>query len=182
MQRASTLLLARLGVVGRQALPPVSVAAASPVAAPPKGFRALHRSIPALSSGGSPWYQTTYQESIAEPDAFWGKQARDLLHWRRDFEVVRRHDVDSGAISWFDGGELNASGASPSLPQLDRSTPPCTFLSIRRCSPSLEISSPFPQVCYHCRFRATPPLFVSFPPARCAGQNMLITYTGDFDL
>merc|ERR1712093_18630 len=53
---------------------------------PPKKMLDKHPSKPHLSGLGE--YQTMYKESITEPDKFWGKLARELLTWQRDFQTV----------------------------------------------------------------------------------------------
>jgi len=54
-------------------------------------------------------YQQLYKESITKPDEFWGKQARDLLTWYRDFQTVHSGSLLNGDNSWFVEGQLNAS-------------------------------------------------------------------------
>lgn len=50
-----------------------------------------------------------YQESIENPDAFFGKLARDLLHWDHDFTTVHSGGFERGDVAWFLEGRLNAS-------------------------------------------------------------------------
>ncbi len=54
-------------------------------------------------------YKEMYAESIADPDAFWGKQARDRLQWITPFTKVKNSsfDYDNVSIKWFEDGELN---------------------------------------------------------------------------
>jgi acetyl-CoA synthetase len=54
-------------------------------------------------------YQKLYKESITEPDKFWGRMARELLTWQRDFETVHTGSLASGDNAWFLEGQLNAS-------------------------------------------------------------------------
>jgi len=54
-------------------------------------------------------YKSLYKESITEPDKFWGKMARDMLHWERDFDKVKSGTLAGGDSAWFHGGKLNAS-------------------------------------------------------------------------
>ncbi|KJX94893.1 acetyl-coenzyme a synthetase like protein [Zymoseptoria brevis] len=54
-------------------------------------------------------YKKMYKESIEEPDKFWGKMARDLLTWERDFQTVRSGTLAGGDTAWFVEGKLNAS-------------------------------------------------------------------------
>lgn len=54
-------------------------------------------------------YLAMYNESITEPNKFFGKMARDLLSWDRDFKTVRNGTLLDGDISWFQEGQLNAA-------------------------------------------------------------------------
>ena len=68
---------------------------------PPEDFRARSR------LGSEEEYQRLYRESIDDPEAFWGRVARELP-WIQPFERV----LDwSGApfAKWFVGGRINAS-------------------------------------------------------------------------
>lgn len=54
-------------------------------------------------------YQAMYDESIRDPEAFWGKQA-ERLHWFKKWNKVKDVSYKSPvSIKWFDGGELNVS-------------------------------------------------------------------------
>jgi len=74
---------------------------------PPKKMFAKHPSKPHLS--GLEEYQTLYKESITEPDKFWGRNARELLSWQRDFQTVHTGTFQNGDNAWFLEGQLNAS-------------------------------------------------------------------------
>jgi acetyl-CoA synthetase len=54
-------------------------------------------------------YQQLYKESITEPKKFWGRLARELLTWSKDFETVHCGSLEGGDNAWFLEGELNAS-------------------------------------------------------------------------
>lgn len=54
-------------------------------------------------------YKSLYKESITQPDQFWGKKARELLSWSRDFQTVRSGSLQNGDIAWFLEGQLSAS-------------------------------------------------------------------------
>ncbi|KAI9849200.1 MAG: acetyl-CoA synthetase [Thelocarpon superellum] len=73
----------------------------------PKPFFDKHPSTPHLS--GVDEYQKLYRESIEQPDAFWGRLARQLLTWERDFDTVHSGSFVNGDNAWFLGGRLNAS-------------------------------------------------------------------------
>lgn len=53
-------------------------------------------------------YNNLYAESIANPEAFWAKQAEELV-WFKKWNTVLEGDFNSGQISWFNGGMLNVS-------------------------------------------------------------------------
>ncbi len=54
-------------------------------------------------------YKEMYAASIADPDAFWGEQARERLDWITPFTKVKNasFDYDNLSIKWFEDGELN---------------------------------------------------------------------------
>jgi len=54
-------------------------------------------------------YKEMYAASIADPDAFWGEQARERLDWMTPFTKVKNasFDYDNLSIKWFEDGELN---------------------------------------------------------------------------
>ena len=77
----------------------------------------LHTALPATflpchnltHSPGLEEYQTLYKESITEPEKFWGRHARELLSWSRDFQTVHTGTLANGDNAWFLEGQLNAS-------------------------------------------------------------------------
>ncbi|KAL2057012.1 hypothetical protein ABVK25_002751 [Lepraria finkii] len=73
----------------------------------PKAMLDKHPSKPHLDS--LEHYQELYKESIDNPDKFWGKMARELLTWERDFETVHSGSLTNGDNAWFLEGRLNAS-------------------------------------------------------------------------
>jgi len=54
-------------------------------------------------------YQRLYQQSVENPDAFWGEQAKAFLDWSKPWQQVQQSDLKTGQASWFKGGELNVS-------------------------------------------------------------------------
>lgn len=50
-----------------------------------------------------------YKESIERPKTFWGRMARELLHWDKDFHTVHNGGFANGDDAWFLEGYLNAS-------------------------------------------------------------------------
>jgi acetyl-CoA synthetase len=53
-------------------------------------------------------YQALLDEADRDPDAFWGRQARELLHWTRPFTKVL-DESRAPFYEWFGDGELNVS-------------------------------------------------------------------------
>jgi acetyl-CoA synthetase len=60
-------------------------------------------------------YQRIYKESIQNPHEFWGKLARELITWHKDFTTVNSGSFEHGDMQWFPDGEL-----SPCYNLLDR--------------------------------------------------------------
>lgn len=54
-------------------------------------------------------YLQMYEQSISDPDAFWGEQAEQFLSWYKKWDRVRDCDYNDVSIKWFDGAELNVS-------------------------------------------------------------------------
>ncbi|WP_406610285.1 acetate--CoA ligase [Agarivorans sp. JK6] len=56
-------------------------------------------------------YLDMYQESITQPDQFWGKHGSELLDWIQPFTKVKNTSYDPGHVSikWFEDGLLNVS-------------------------------------------------------------------------
>ncbi|GAD62321.1 acetate--CoA ligase [Aquipseudomonas alcaligenes] len=54
-------------------------------------------------------YQRLYRQSIEQPDAFWGEQARQFLHWFKPWDRVQHCDLTQGEAQWFAGGQLNVA-------------------------------------------------------------------------
>ncbi len=52
-------------------------------------------------------YQKLYDESVADPDTFWSKQALENIDWFHEFTQVSDCDFKHGMVSWFLGGKLN---------------------------------------------------------------------------
>ncbi|KAA0443904.1 MAG: acetate--CoA ligase [Candidatus Thioglobus sp.] len=52
-------------------------------------------------------YLSMYKDSIENPDEFWGRQAKQFLHWDKDWDAVSNVDYNEGLIEWFKGGKLN---------------------------------------------------------------------------
>lgn len=54
-------------------------------------------------------YKDLYNQSIENPDHFFGNLARELLTWDHDFTTVRSGGFEYGDVAWFLEGKLNAS-------------------------------------------------------------------------
>ena len=55
-------------------------------------------------------YKAMYDESISNPNEFWGHSAKRFLTWIKMFDEVDGCNMDEGIIKWFTGGQLNVSG------------------------------------------------------------------------
>ena len=54
-------------------------------------------------------YKKLYDESVKNPDKFWGGMAKKFLTWQRPFDRVLAGDFAEGNIAWFAGGRMNVS-------------------------------------------------------------------------
>jgi acetyl-CoA synthetase len=54
-------------------------------------------------------YESMYSESINDSDSFWAKQAKEFLHWDKEWDQVSDVDYNQGKIEWFKGAELNVA-------------------------------------------------------------------------
>lgn len=52
-------------------------------------------------------YKKLYAESVNSPETFWGRQAKELLVWRKPFKTVRSGEMPG--TKWFGGGTLNVA-------------------------------------------------------------------------
>jgi acetyl-CoA synthetase len=57
--------------------------------------------------GSDATYKKLYSESVNTPEKFWGRQARELLAWRRPFKKVLQWHLPHA--KWFLGGQLNVA-------------------------------------------------------------------------
>ena len=55
-------------------------------------------------------FQTMYQQSISDPEGFWGEQGK-RIDWFKDYSKVKNCSFEPGNIdiNWFEDGTLNAS-------------------------------------------------------------------------
>ncbi|KAI7901706.1 acetyl-coenzyme A synthetase [Cokeromyces recurvatus] len=54
-------------------------------------------------------YKTKWEESVNDPNKFFGNLARELLSWSKPFETVQTGSFAEGDIAWFLEGELNVA-------------------------------------------------------------------------
>lgn len=54
-------------------------------------------------------YEALYQQSLDDPQSFWGEQARKNLSWIQPFDQVYEASFEEGQFDWFRNGQLNAS-------------------------------------------------------------------------
>ncbi|HEY4990234.1 MAG TPA: acetate--CoA ligase [Opitutaceae bacterium] len=57
--------------------------------------------------GSQALYKRLYAESVNTPEKFWGRQARELLAWRRPFKKVLNWKLPHA--KWFESGRLNVA-------------------------------------------------------------------------
>lgn len=54
-------------------------------------------------------YLSMYEESVKNPEQFWGRLADEFLTWDRKWDKVLEWDFNEGHIEWFRGGKINVS-------------------------------------------------------------------------
>jgi len=57
--------------------------------------------------GSEALYKRLYAESVNTPEKFWGRQARELLAWRKPFKKVLNWKLPHA--KWFEDGQLNVA-------------------------------------------------------------------------
>ena len=57
--------------------------------------------------GSDAAYKRLYAESVNTPEKFWGRQAKELLAWRKPFQKVLQWKLPHA--KWFSGGKLNVA-------------------------------------------------------------------------
>jgi acetyl-CoA synthetase len=53
-------------------------------------------------------YQKMWEQSIKDPDGFWGKVAEEYITWYKKWTKVNEENYKEAQIKWFIGGKLNA--------------------------------------------------------------------------
>ena len=61
---------------------------------------------PLIDSGT---YESMYERSMNEPEAFWAEQAEAFIGWGKKWDKVSDVDFLKGKIAWFEGATLNVS-------------------------------------------------------------------------
>lgn len=54
-------------------------------------------------------YHSLYQQSLNEPEKFWGEQARNAISWFSEWEKVLSGDLSQQNVRWFSGAKLNVA-------------------------------------------------------------------------
>jgi len=54
-------------------------------------------------------YESMYEHSMNEPEAFWAEQAETFIDWEKKWDKVSDVDFSKGKIAWFEGATLNVS-------------------------------------------------------------------------
>ena len=54
-------------------------------------------------------YLRLYQQSVEQPETFWGEQAKAFLDWFKPWDQVHVSDLKEGHAEWFKGGQLNVA-------------------------------------------------------------------------
>ncbi len=54
-------------------------------------------------------YESMYERSMNEPEAFWAEQAETFIDWEKKWNKVSDVDFAKGKIAWFEGATLNVS-------------------------------------------------------------------------
>jgi len=54
-------------------------------------------------------YESMYERSMNEPEAFWAEQAETFIDWEKKWDKVSDVDFAKGKITWFEGATLNVS-------------------------------------------------------------------------
>ena len=81
-----------------------------PETAQPSGTYAASAEFIAKAHVDAAAYDRLYAESVAQPDAFWGRMGQ-RIDWIRDYTKVKNTSFDIGKVSikWFEDGTLNVS-------------------------------------------------------------------------
>ena len=67
-------------------------------------------SYPLQLASVSEQHDALYEESLRNPERFWGSLAKQRLRWLKEFDTVMDCNMKEARMSWFNGGKLNVSG------------------------------------------------------------------------
>lgn len=95
---------------------------------------------PLQLSSVTPDHGALYQESLQNPEGFWGDLARRRLKWFKEFDQVMECDMDKGEFKWFIGGVINVSGKYYKAKKL-RSSILVTTPLLHPCFPQWTVQS-----------------------------------------
>lgn len=70
--------------------------------------------VPARVSEGAHFpdmesYRREYERSVADPDAFWGEKAEELVQWFKPWDKVSEVDYHEASIKWYLGAKTNVA-------------------------------------------------------------------------
>ena len=54
-------------------------------------------------------YKKMYEESVRDPERFWGNIAEETIDWFKKWTKVKESDFNTAEIRWFKGAKLNVS-------------------------------------------------------------------------
>ncbi|KAI9209836.1 uncharacterized protein BJ171DRAFT_485164 [Polychytrium aggregatum] len=84
-----------------------AVTESAPIFPPPERFQQGEVPVPHINSLEQ--YKELHEESVKNPTAFWGRVAKELLHWYRPFTQVNYGGFVDGDVQWFSDGQLNVA-------------------------------------------------------------------------
>ena len=65
--------------------------------------------VAATAHIGEAEYHELYEQSVKDPEHFWGRQAERFLEWMEPWQKVTEYDFSTANIRWFIGAKLNVS-------------------------------------------------------------------------
>ncbi len=65
--------------------------------------------VAATAHIGEAEYHELYEQSVKDPEHFWGRQAERFLEWMEPWQKVTEYDFTTANIRWFIGAKLNVS-------------------------------------------------------------------------
>ncbi|KAG2204580.1 hypothetical protein INT47_012639 [Mucor saturninus] len=71
--------------------------------------RLLGKGVPTPFVNSMAQYKKMWEESVNDPNKFFGDMARELLQWSKPFQTVQNGSFAEGDVAWFLEGELNVA-------------------------------------------------------------------------